>query len=99
MLPSAPLRCDVGPLLTYLLRGTLLRNGCSLPEAEAVTVQPYALAGEHPVLAVIYVADPQGARRELHRVYDMDDLDRFLADGLCCPFLARSVRSIAGDSS
>lgn len=94
---SPPLRCSTAEIATYLLRGRLLQNGCSAPEADAVSVKPYAFSGVHPVLAVVYVRDPSGALRELHRVYDLDDLSRFVDDAQSCAFLARSVRRIAGD--
>lgn len=94
MTTAAPLRSDVGPLITYLTRGHLLRNGCTVAEAEAVTARPYAFAGVHPVLAVLYVRDRDGRERELHRVYDLDDLDEFIANGVSCQFLARSVRRL-----
>jgi len=74
----------------------LARNGCPAGAAAQVRIEPFCFAGPHPVLACIYCRDCDGREREVHRVYDVRDLDVFTVDGPMAAGLARSVAQIAG---
>lgn len=96
--PYPTLRCSIAEVLTYLLRGRFLQNGCSKAEADGVRVAPYEFGGLHPVLAVVYCADAKGRERELLRVRDMAELNQLVDDAGLCLSLASSVRRIVETS-
>jgi hypothetical protein len=90
--------CDIPDLLTYLLRGKLV-SVCGLGRGAAAQarIDKFPLACPEPAFASVLVTDATGHEREVRRIADIDDLNRFIADTEALRCVASEVRRAHGE--
>lgn len=85
--------CSMPQMVTYLLRGSLVKHGLSDDDSRKVVVTPDVGDEAHPALFEVRVALPDGTDRQLLRIEDEDHLNRVINRATTCGYLVADIHA------